>query len=148
MAFLSVSISLPAPNWKTSLFVAPTSRSTSSTSFVASYPETLSLVPPLKCLQRNRVANSTRGRLGSCIVRMAPQEERMTRRSPSDFPYEWENRNPGRRPEIIPKFSPMKTPLPPPMPGDPPEEDEEYDDEDHEEEEEEEDGENPEYPDE
>ncbi|XP_010691314.1 uncharacterized protein LOC104904671 isoform X2 [Beta vulgaris subsp. vulgaris] len=61
----------------------------------------------------------------SQIVCMAPEEEKMTRRSPLDFPIEWERPKPGRRPDIFPQFSPMKTPLPPPMPADPPEEDEE-----------------------
>ncbi|XP_004304504.1 PREDICTED: histone chaperone ASF1-like [Fragaria vesca subsp. vesca] len=61
------------------------------------------------------------------VVRMAPEEERLTRRSPLDFPIEWERPKPGRRPDIFPQFSPMKTPLPTPMPADPPEEDEEED---------------------
>ncbi|GAU13847.1 hypothetical protein TSUD_261730 [Trifolium subterraneum] len=82
---------------------------------------------------------------------MAPEEEKLTRRSPIDFPVEkvyanpflflpsllnaflswqengkeWERPRPGRRADIFPQFSPMKTPLPPPMPADPPEEDEE-----------------------
>ncbi|KAI5060802.1 hypothetical protein GOP47_0025222 [Adiantum capillus-veneris] len=56
---------------------------------------------------------------------MAPDEEKMTRRSPLDFPIEWERPRPGRRPDIFPQFSPMKTPLPQPPPTDPPEEDEE-----------------------
>ncbi|OVA20358.1 hypothetical protein BVC80_157g176 [Macleaya cordata] len=59
------------------------------------------------------------------VVCMAPEEEKMTRRSPLDFPIEWERPRPGRRPDIFPQFSPMKTPLPPPLPADPPEEDEE-----------------------
>ncbi|WJX48888.1 hypothetical protein P8452_35391 [Trifolium repens] len=59
------------------------------------------------------------------VVRMAPEEEKLTRRSPLDFPIEWERPKPGRRADIFPQFSPMKTPLPPPMPSDPPEEDEE-----------------------
>ncbi|CAH8261713.1 unnamed protein product [Arabidopsis lyrata] len=59
------------------------------------------------------------------VVAMAPEEEKLTRRNPLDFPIEWERPKPGRRPDIFPKFSPMKSPLPPPMPYDPPEEDEE-----------------------
>ncbi|XP_061338585.1 uncharacterized protein LOC133285391 [Gastrolobium bilobum] len=59
------------------------------------------------------------------LVRMAPEEKKMTRRSPLDFPIEWERPNPARQPDIFPKFSPMKTPLPSPLPADPPEEDEE-----------------------
>ncbi|KAM1113890.1 hypothetical protein FF1_046560 [Malus domestica] len=61
----------------------------------------------------------------SPVVRMAPEEEKLTRRSPLDFPIEWERPKPARRPDIFPQFSPMKTPLPPPLPADPPEEDEE-----------------------
>ncbi|KAF8027553.1 hypothetical protein BT93_E0455 [Corymbia citriodora subsp. variegata] len=71
----------------------------------------------------------------SQIVRMAPEEEKMTRRSPLDFPIEWERPKPGRRPDIFPQFSPMKTPLPPPLPADPPEEDEEEEEKKEEEEE-------------
>ncbi|XP_059308904.1 uncharacterized protein LOC132060062 [Lycium ferocissimum] len=84
-------------------------------------------------------------RSSSQVVRMAPDEEKMTRRSPLDFPIEWERPKPGRRPDIFPQFSPMKTPLPPPLPGDPPEEDEE--EEEKKEEEEEEDPEKEEDPD-
>ncbi|XP_039014471.1 uncharacterized protein LOC120144501 isoform X2 [Hibiscus syriacus] len=58
------------------------------------------------------------------VVSMAPEEEKLTRRNPLDFPIEWERPKPGRRPDIFPQFSPMKTPLPPPMPYDPPEEEE------------------------
>ncbi|CAN6982858.1 hypothetical protein Bca4012_005172 [Brassica carinata] len=70
------------------------------------------------------------------VVAMAPEEEKLTRRNPLDFPIEWERPKPGRRPDIFPKFSPMKTPLPPPMPYDPPAEDEEEEEEKKEEEEE------------
>ncbi|KAI3827270.1 hypothetical protein L1987_01342 [Smallanthus sonchifolius] len=73
------------------------------------------------------------------IVCMAPDEEKLTRRNPLDFPVEWERPKPGRRPDIFPQFSPMKTPLPPPSPYDPPPEDEEEEDEENKEEEEEED---------
>ncbi|PKA63549.1 hypothetical protein AXF42_Ash005444 [Apostasia shenzhenica] len=72
----------------------------------------------------------------SSVVCMAPEEEKMTRRSPLDFPIEWERPKPGRRPDIFPKFSPMKTPLPTPLPADPPEEDEEEEEKKEEEEEE------------
>ncbi|KAM0030877.1 hypothetical protein Hdeb2414_s0017g00502131 [Helianthus debilis subsp. tardiflorus] len=73
----------------------------------------------------------------SMIVCMAPDEEKLTRRNPLDFPVEWERPKPGRRPDIFPQFSPMKTPLPPPLPYDPsPEEEEEEDEENKEEEEE------------
>ncbi|XWS16356.1 hypothetical protein CRYUN_Cryun34aG0078700 [Craigia yunnanensis] len=69
------------------------------------------------------------------VVCMAPDEEKMTRRSPLDFPIEWERPKPGLRPDIFPQFSPMKTPLPIPMPADPPEEDEEEEEKKEEEEE-------------
>ncbi|XP_024401338.1 uncharacterized protein [Physcomitrium patens] len=75
---------------------------------------------------------------------MAPDEEKMTRRSPLDFPIEWDRPRPGRRADIFPQFSPMKTPLPPPLPADPPEEDEE---EEEKKEEEEENPDEPEKPD-
>ncbi|KAG9449256.1 hypothetical protein H6P81_009221 [Aristolochia fimbriata] len=81
----------------------------------------------------------------SHVVCMAPEEEKMTRRSPLDFPIEWDRPKPSRRPDIFPQFSPMKTPLPPPLPADPPEEDEE--EEEKKEEEEEEDPEKEENPD-
>ncbi|KAG1359067.1 hypothetical protein COCNU_08G005130 [Cocos nucifera] len=82
----------------------------------------------------------------SLVVCMAPEEEKMTRRSPLDFPIEWERPKPGRRPDIFPQFSPMKTPLPPPLPADPPEEDEEEEEENKEEEEEDPDKEDPDNP--
>lgn len=81
------------------------------------------------------------------VVCMAPEEEKMTRRSPLDFPIEWERPKPGRRPDIFPQFSPMKTPLPPPLPADPPEEDEEEEEKKEEEEDpEKEEEENPDKP--
>lgn len=84
-------------------------------------------------------------RVGAVSVRgMAPDEEKMTRRSPLDFPIEWDRPRPGRRADIFPQFSPMKTPLPPPLPADPPEEDEE---EEEKKEEEEENPDEPEKPD-
>ncbi|KMZ70974.1 hypothetical protein ZOSMA_18G00690 [Zostera marina] len=79
--------------------------------------------------------NCIRGRMRSGVVCMAPDEEKITRRSPLDFPIEWERPKPGRRPDIFPKFSPMKTPLPTPLPADPPEEDDEFFEEREEEEE-------------
>ncbi|XP_058728974.1 uncharacterized protein LOC131601216 [Vicia villosa] len=71
------------------------------------------------------ISTIPRSRSSRHVVRMAPDEEKMTRRSPLEFPAEWDKPRPGRRPDIFPQFSPMKTPLPPPMPADPPEEDEE-----------------------
>ncbi|GAA0161556.1 hypothetical protein LIER_17840 [Lithospermum erythrorhizon] len=88
------------------------------------------------CLSHNKQSH---------VVRMAPDEEKITRRSPLDFPIEWERLKPGRRPDIFPQFSPMKTPLPPPFPADPPEEDEE-EEEKKEEEEEDPDKEDPDKP--
>ncbi|XP_010532851.1 PREDICTED: nucleolin-like [Tarenaya hassleriana] len=86
-----------------------------------------------------RLGRTTRkGRKHSQVVAMAPEEEKLTRRSPLDFPIEWERPKPGRRPDIFPKFSPMKTPLPPPGPFDPPAE---YEEEDEEEEKKKEEGE-------
>ncbi|EOA31698.1 hypothetical protein CARUB_v10014904mg [Capsella rubella] len=79
--------------------------------------------------------SSRRNRNQLQVVAMAPEEEKLTRRNPLDFPIEWERPKPGRRPDIFPKFSPMKTPLPPPMPYDPPEEDEEEEEKKEEEEE-------------
>ncbi|KAJ6794945.1 coiled-coil domain-containing protein 9-like [Iris pallida] len=100
-----------------------------------------SVLLPLSC------ALLSRRRRRSHVVRMAPEEEKMTRRSPLDFPIEWDRPKPGRRPDIFPQFSPMKTPLPPPLPADPPEEDEEEEEEKKEEEEEEDpDKEDPENP--
>ncbi|XP_022933792.1 uncharacterized protein LOC111441100 [Cucurbita moschata] len=103
-----------------------------------------------RCSFPNRpIANSNliigRRRTGRLVVRMAPEEEKLTRRNPLDFPIEWDRPKPGRRPDIFPQFSPMKTPLPPPLPCDPPEEDEE-EEEKKEEEEENPDKENPDEP--
>ncbi|KGN65349.1 actin-binding protein [Cucumis sativus] len=87
-----------------------------------------------------------RRRTGRQVVRMAPDEEKLTRRNPLDFPVEWERPRPGRRPDIFPQFSPMKTPLPPPLPCDPPLEEDEEEEEKEEEEEENPDKENPDEP--
>ncbi|XP_072982726.1 uncharacterized protein [Typha latifolia] len=95
------------------------------------------------CLLPPRLRHGQR----SLVVCMAPEEEKMTRRSPLDFPIEWERPKPGRRPDIFPQFSPMKTPLPTPSPYDPPpEEDEEEEEEKKEEEEEDPDKEEPDSP--
>ncbi|TYK00104.1 coiled-coil domain-containing protein 9-like [Cucumis melo var. makuwa] len=99
---------------------------------------------PIKPLSTSNLIFGRR-RTGRQVVRMAPEEEKLTRRNPLDFPIEWERPRPGRRPDIFPQFSPMKTPLPPPLPCDPPEEDEE-EEEKKEEEEENPDKENPEGP--
>ncbi|KAL2455829.1 uncharacterized protein Fot_53922 [Forsythia ovata] len=119
---------------KTTSFLCP---SPSSSSSATAIPSTASfskaLLPPLRS---TRARNLTRGHRRSWTVCMAPDEEKMTRRSPLDFPIEWDRPKPGRRPDIFPQFSPMKTPLPPPMPADPPEEDEEEEEEKKEEEEE------------
>ncbi|XWS26861.1 hypothetical protein CRYUN_Cryun26dG0066800 [Craigia yunnanensis] len=117
----------------------------------------LSLSPPSKTLAPPRgrrcslVASVSNGhqrtrRKRPQVVCMAPEEEKLTRRNPLDFPIEWERPKPGRRPDIFPQFSPMKTPLPPPMPYDPPEEDEEEEEKKEEEEEDPEKEEEPENP--
>ncbi|CAN6449748.1 unnamed protein product [Victoria cruziana] len=97
-------------------------------------PFTSAFLPSFFCGHRRRVAVSLAQRRSPAIC-MAPEEEKMTRRSPLDFPIEWERPKPGRRPDIFPQFSPMKTPLPTPMPADPPEEDEEEEEKKEEEEE-------------
>ncbi|KAK4267458.1 hypothetical protein QN277_024236 [Acacia crassicarpa] len=121
------SASYSSPN--SSLFILPRRPFIcSSLSFVPSLHHlTATLVSPTRRLQRH-------------IVRMAPDEERMVRRSPLEFPIEWISPKPGRRPDIFPQFSPMKTPLPPPLPADRPEVDvgEEEEEEKKEEEEEQE----------
>ncbi|XP_022843106.1 uncharacterized protein LOC111366617 [Olea europaea var. sylvestris] len=146
MALLSLSFSLTTstPIRKTSLLVSsPNPTSTTSSTWTTSL-NTHALLPPFR---RARALNLTRGGSRSLVVCMAPEEERMTRRSPLDFPIEWERPKPGRRPDIFPQFSPMKTPLPPPLPADPPEEDEEEEEEKKEEEEENPETEEPEKPD-
>ncbi|KAG2298243.1 hypothetical protein Bca4012_009444 [Brassica carinata] len=119
-------------------------------------PDALGLIPPTKMSSSSSVhdahslvcsspcahGSSPRNRMGRRannqlrVVAMSPEEEKLTRRNPLDFPIEWERPKPGRRPDIFPKFSPMKTPLPPPMPYDPPAEDEEKEEEKKEKEEE------------
>ncbi|KAG2652332.1 cell surface glycoprotein 1-like isoform X2 [Panicum virgatum] len=80
-------------------------------------------------LARAVVPVGRRCRWGALVVRAAPDEEKITRRSPLDFPIEWERPKPGRRPDIFPKFSPMKTPLPHPLPADDPLDDDEEEEE-------------------
>ncbi|XP_016514758.1 uncharacterized protein LOC107831504 [Nicotiana tabacum] len=148
MALSSVvmpSLSSPPPHTAAML---NRSGSPSSTSSFASSSGRLTGPTPLAVafmpfVRRTSLSSSRRS---SQIVRMAPEEEKMTRRSPLDFPIEWERPKPGRRPDIFPQFSPMKTPLPPPLPADPPEEDEE--EEEKKEEEEDPEKENPDKPDE
>ncbi|CAK9161473.1 unnamed protein product [Ilex paraguariensis] len=147
MAFLSISLSLTSST-STALLLCPSSSSTSSSSRsnrvrqTIVRPESLFLMPSLTF---PRISITPSLRRNSQVVRMAPEEEKMTRRSPLDFPIEWERPKPGRRPDIFPQFSPMKTPLPPPLPADPPEEDEE-EEENKEEEEEDPEKENPDKP--
>ncbi|KVI01252.1 splicing factor, arginine/serine-rich 19 [Cynara cardunculus var. scolymus] len=119
-----ISKSPPPP----SLVVVTTrlSSSSSSSSSRSSVSRFLTKSPA----RRMRAASAAR------LVCMAPDEEKLTRRNPLDFPVEWERPRPGRRPDIFPQFSPMKTPLPPPLPYDPPAEDEEEEDEENKEEEE------------
>ncbi|KAL5212286.1 hypothetical protein ABZP36_023133 [Zizania latifolia] len=80
-------------------------------------------------LARAAVPARRRRRWDALVVCMAPDEEKITRRSPLDFPIEWERPKPGRRPDIFPKFSPMKTPLPHPLPADDPLDDDEEEEE-------------------
>ncbi|KAM7515316.1 hypothetical protein LguiA_004899 [Lonicera macranthoides] len=136
----SLTSPLPSPSHSYSKSAPIPSTSSSSPSYYAS-PSAFgrSFLVPL-VVNFNRKTNSiVRRRRESQVVRMAPDEERLTRRNPLDFPVEWERPRPGRRPDIFPKFSPMKTPLPPPMPFDPPEEDDEEEEKQEEEEKEEED---------
>ncbi|GKV06590.1 hypothetical protein SLEP1_g18463 [Rubroshorea leprosula] len=138
----SMCLSLPSASKTIALASSSTVHAASSSSsrslsyrcsFIVSKPS----FPSLSC------ANYRRRK--SQVVRMAPEEEKLTRRNPLDFPIEWERPKPGRRPDIFPQFSPMKTPLPPPMPHDPPEEDDEFGEEEEEEKEVEEDPEKEEY---
>ncbi|CAK9185676.1 unnamed protein product [Ilex paraguariensis] len=132
MAVLSISLSQPSPTSMAALLGPSSSSSSSSITSTSSSSrigrqnicrsQSIPLMPYLT-FRRQSITRSLRRR--PQIVRMAPEEEKMTRRSPLDFPIEWERPKPGRRPDIFPQFSPMKTPLPPPLPADPPEEDEE-----------------------
>ncbi|KAL3840896.1 hypothetical protein ACJIZ3_025487 [Penstemon smallii] len=133
MAFLSLSLPLSATKPPTASFLCPSPPSTSSSQFTT----------PSFSINNFPLLSSKRGLRRSWIVGMAPDEEKITRRSPLDFPIEWDRPKPGRRPDIFPQFSPMKTPLPPPMPADPPEEDEEEEEEKKEEEDEDQENEDP-----
>ncbi|KAK4604195.1 hypothetical protein RGQ29_012627 [Quercus rubra] len=127
------SICLSVPSFKTLAILSPSY--TSSTSSPSSSSSSSSSCVGHACFVRcrcsipmfdsQRVVSTHRLRAKRQVVRMAPDEEKLTRRNPLDFPIEWERPKPGRRPDIFPQFSPMKTPLPPPLPYDPPEEDEE-----------------------
>ncbi|OWM76477.1 actin-binding protein-like [Punica granatum] len=124
VASSSSSSQSPPPRWFSSSFQP------------ALFPRSSSSPALSRCVCRAAIRiGDIRLRRRSHIVRMAPEEEKMTRRSPLDFPIEWERPKPGRRPDIFPQFSPMKTPLPPPLPADPPEEDEEEEEKKEEEEE-------------
>ncbi|XP_054783645.1 uncharacterized protein LOC129290745 [Prosopis cineraria] len=146
MALLGLNMPLPSTSATVpSLFPSSSSFSSTSCSFPKSSSSILTrrpflcssllFVPSLHHLSATLLVPTRR--LQRHIVRMAPEEEKMTRRSPLDFPIEWERPKPGRRPDIFPQFSPMKTPLPAPLPADPPEEDEEEEEKKEEEEEEE-----------
>ncbi|ESQ50786.1 hypothetical protein EUTSA_v10022893mg [Eutrema salsugineum] len=141
MASLCSARLIPSPSLDFLGFLSPTKMSSSSIhdsrSLVcfSSRAHGLSSVRRSLSLHRNpslRMARRANNQLH--VVAMAPEEEKLTRRNPLDFPI-WERPKPGRRPDIFPKFSPMKTPLPPPMPYDPPEEDEEEEEKKEEEEE-------------
>ncbi|KAA8541808.1 hypothetical protein F0562_022960 [Nyssa sinensis] len=110
MALLSLSLSISSSISTTRLLSPSSSRSTlaSSSGHVPQMglrPPSFALVPSLT-LRRTAMTRSSRR---SHVVCMAPEEEKMTRRSPLDFPIEWERPKPGRRPDIFPQFSPMKT---------------------------------------
>ncbi|EES07148.1 hypothetical protein BDA96_04G228300 [Sorghum bicolor] len=83
----------------------------------------------VSALARAPVPAGRRRRWDALVVCAAPDEEKITKRSPLDFPIEWERPKPGRRPDIFPKFSPMKTPLPHPLPADDPLDDDEEEEE-------------------
>ncbi|XP_010466860.1 PREDICTED: uncharacterized protein LOC104746995 [Camelina sativa] len=110
---VSASLSSPLPLLSPPLSSPSLNRAAATTSIDCSFVS----------VQRFPLRRKTRKQLQ--VVSMAPEEEKLTRRNPLDFPIEWERPKPGRRPDIFPKFSPMKSPLPPPMPYDPPEEDDE-----------------------
>ncbi|KAK4784556.1 hypothetical protein SAY86_018924 [Trapa natans] len=133
MASQSINLIISSP-----LVACSSSSRCYSSTFRPSFIPSSSSSSALRCWFGGAVALCISGkklRRRSHIVRMAPEEEKMTRRSPLDFPIEWERPKPGRRPDIFPQFSPMKTPLPPPLPADPPEEDEEEEEKKEEEEE-------------
>ncbi|XP_062148487.1 uncharacterized protein LOC133857293 [Alnus glutinosa] len=142
-------LAMPYPSAAASSTPSSSSSSSSSSATASGYPCRLVRcrfsVVTIPRFGSRRVVLSNSGRAKRQVVRMAPDEEKLTRRNPLDFPIEWERPKPGRRPDIFPQFSPMKTPLPPPLPYDPPEEDEE-DEEKKEEEEEDPDKEEPEQP--
>ncbi|XP_057969238.1 uncharacterized protein LOC131158407 [Malania oleifera] len=144
----SICVFMPSASSTSRTLSIPSSLATAASSS-SSYSPTLSracfcfrrslvLVPALVTRSKHLAFYGSRSRRGQRqVVRMAPEEEKLTRRNPLDFPIEWERPKPGRRPDIFPQFSPMKTPLPPPLPCDPPEEDEDEDEEEKKEEEEE-----------
>ncbi|PSS17918.1 Cell division protein like [Actinidia chinensis var. chinensis] len=118
MAMLSISLSVYSPPST----AAPSSPTTTSplaggTRQFICKPPSLALTSPHDLRRRTGVAS---GHRRVQIVSMAPTPQRITRRSPQDFPAEFDRPRPGRRPDLLPQFSPMKTPLPPPMPFDPP----------------------------
>nr|ACG43052.1 hypothetical protein [Zea mays] len=96
---------------------------------VAAAPGALGFSASASTLARVPVPGSRRRRWNALVVCAAPDEEKITKRSPLDFPIEWERPKPGRRPDIFPKFSPMKTPLPHPLPADDPLDDDEEEEE-------------------
>ncbi|CAH9075757.1 unnamed protein product [Cuscuta europaea] len=131
MALLSLSLT----SYPTSAVLSSSSLSGGAVIFPQPQACAYLMPPPPLRLANNAVWLNRRN---SQVVRMAPEEEKLTRRSPLDFPMEWERPRPGHRPDIFPQFSPMKTPLPPPLPADPPPEEDEEEEERQEEEEEEE----------
>ncbi|AQK72609.1 hypothetical protein Zm00014a_037728 [Zea mays] len=96
---------------------------------VAPAPGTFGVSASVTALARVPVLAGRRRRWSTLVVCAAPDEEKITKRSPLDFPIEWERPKPGRRPDIFPKFSPMKTPLPHPLPADDPLDDDQEEEE-------------------
>ncbi|KAG2718483.1 hypothetical protein I3843_03G215200 [Carya illinoinensis] len=148
MNMASICLSIPSsktlaiPSLSSSSSPSPSSSSSSSSFPAAATAHTCRLVRcrcsllTVPTFHSLRLVPGNRGRAKKLqVVRMAPDEEKLTRRNPLDFPIEWDRPKPGRRPDIFPQFSPMKTPLPPPLPYDPPEEDEEEEEKKEEEEE-------------
>ncbi|KAG6658475.1 uncharacterized protein LOC122308293 [Carya illinoinensis] len=143
----SKTLSMPSPSSPTTATYKSSAAATDISAHTCSLVRCRCSMLSIPMFDSRRFVASNRARAKKLqLVRMAPDEEKLTRRNPLDFPIEWERPKPGRRPDIFPQFSPMKTPLPPPLPYDPPEEDEE-DEEKKEEEEEDPEREEPDQPD-
>ncbi|OAY53741.1 tau-tubulin kinase 1 [Manihot esculenta] len=137
LSICSTSKPLVVPPTSSAAIASSSSSSPSCNGCRCSFPFSTPMFGPGRLIYSTASINSNRSRRQKQVVCMAPEEEKLTRRNPLDFPIEWERPKPGRRPDIFPQFSPMKTPIPPPLPYDPSEEDEEEDEEKKKEEEEE-----------